>query len=84
MNPATGIDADKTRFKKLDLSLSPNTDRNFLPKLRKYCHEVMGGNCYRLPVALQVTAREVMTFLGDQHHFRLHHTISRDRCPEKW
>ena len=43
----------------------------------------MVDNCYKSRVALQVTAREVMTFFGD-HHFGLHHTISGDRCSEKW
>ena len=37
---------------------------NFHSKLRKCCHEVMVDNCYKSGgrVALQVTAREVMTF----------------------
>ena len=61
------------------------TDTNFLPKLRKCFHEVMIHNCYKSRVALQVTARKILTFfLGDQHHFGLHHTISGDSCREKW
>ena len=39
-------------------------DTNFLPKLRKCCHEEMVDNCYKSQVALhlQVTAKKVMTF----------------------
>ena len=39
-------------------------DTNFLPKLKKCCHEVMADNCYKSRVALHlpVTAKEVMTF----------------------
>ena len=64
-------------------------DTTFLPKLRKCCHEEMVDNCYKSRVALhlQVTAKEVMTFLyffADQDHFGLHHTISGNRYPEKW
>ena len=45
----------------------------------------MVDKCFMSQVALQVTAREVMTLLfEDQHHFGLHHKISGDRCPEKW
>ena len=36
---------------------------NFLPKLKKCCHEVTIDNSYTSRVALQVTAREAMTFL---------------------
>ena len=42
------------------------TDTNFLAKLRKMlakcCHEATIDNCYKSRVALQVTAREVITF----------------------
>ena len=40
------------------------TNTNFLPKLRKCCHEEMVDNCYKSRVAfhLQVTAKEVITF----------------------
>ena len=58
----------------------------FKLKLREFSHEVRVDNCCKSRVALEVTAREVMTFFsfGDQHHFELHHTIFGDRCPEKW
>ena len=41
-------------------------DTNFLPKLRKCCHEEMVDNCYKSPVALhlQLTAKKVMTFFA--------------------
>ena len=39
----------------------------------------MVNNRNKLRVAIQVTAREVITpFSGDQHHFELHHAISGD------
>ena len=41
------------------------TDTNFLPKLRKCCHEVMVNNCYKSRAALQVTVREVKTFFSE-------------------
>ena len=41
------------------------TDANFLPKLRKCCHEGMVDNCSKSGVvALQVAAVEVMTFFS--------------------
>ena len=65
------------------------TDTNFLPKLRKCCHEEMVDNCYksRVVLNLQVTAKEVMNFFyffADQHHFGLHNIIFGNRCLEKW
>ena len=53
-------------------------------KLGENSHEVMVDNGYQSRVALQVTAREEMTCFEDQHHLGLHHTISGDRCLEKW
>ena len=65
---------------------SPKEKKSFKLKLRETSHEVMVGNYYKSRVALQVTAREVMTFFlfGDQYHFGLHHTISGNRCSQKW
>ena len=63
---------------------SPKEKNCFKLKLPKNSHEVMVDNGYQSQVALQVTAREVTIFFGDQHHFVLHHTMSGDRCPEKW
>ena len=37
-------------------------DTNFLPKSRECCHEVMVNNCCKSQVALQITARKIMTF----------------------
>ena len=36
-------------------------DTNFPPKSRKCCHEVMVNNRCKPRVALQITAREIMT-----------------------
>ena len=59
--------------------------KSFMLKLHENSHEAMVDNCYRLRVALLVMTREVMTFFfEDQHHFKLHYTISRDRCLENW
>ena len=38
------------------------THTNFLPKLRKYCHEVMVNICCKSLVAVQVMAREIINF----------------------
>ena len=45
-------------------------DRNFLPKSKKCCHKVMVNNCCKSRVALQITAREIMTFFGRSASFR--------------
>ena len=45
-------------------------DTNFLPKSRKCCHEVMVNNCCKSRVALQIKAREMMTFLAKSVSFR--------------
>ena len=41
---------------------SPKEKESFKLKLRENSHEVMADYYHNLPVALQVTAREVMTF----------------------
>ena len=53
-------------------------ETNFLPKLRKCCHEIMVDICRKSQVALQVTSIKVMTFfslrstpfLAELHDFR--------------
>ena len=45
-------------------------DTKFLPKSRKCCHEIMVNNCCKSRMALQITAREIMTFFWRSASFR--------------
>ena len=60
--------------------------KSFKLKLRKNSHKVIVDYCYKSPVALQVTAKEVMTFFIFLEISTISGYITRfpRSLPEKW